>query len=125
MLNMDFWRLAQSDGLVTKFLESCTPEMREILERRLDRLCKTGDGHDRPCTAPLDNGLYELRGRCGKVHARLIFIYDPNVRKRIIFVHACYKEKKAQWMREQRIAGKNRDAVINATGGVRDFNITH
>jgi phage-related protein len=64
--------------------------MKEVLERRAFRLQQTGNGFERPNTAPLMDGFHELRGRAARMQARLIFYFASG--RRIIFVDAFYKQ---------------------------------
>jgi phage-related protein len=80
------WRLLQYRGLVDGVLNS-EPEDLESVERRLDVLEELGNRCRRPISAPLEDGIFELRGNG---QTRLLFYYRAN--REIVFVHPVQKK---------------------------------
>ena len=62
-----------------------------------------------PASAPLEDGLFELRGKKKTVQARLIYYFEPD--KRIVFVYACYKDRERLRRRDIESAKKNRERI--------------
>jgi len=117
------WVLCQFRQVLTLFLDACNTEMKEILERRLYRLIQTGNGFERPNTGPLMDRFFELRGRAGKVQARLIFYFDAD--KRIVFVDAFYKSGNKITKKDLSKARKNRKLIKDEEEKANAFNLIH
>lgn len=91
--------------------------------RRLDRLSVTGNMSKRPISAPLEDGLFELRGQAGNMQARLIYFFD--IDKQIIFVHAIYKSGSQISRKDLEIAKQNRKLIKEEKEKANGLNLTH
>jgi len=88
---MSNWQLKQFRYIYNSFYASCDRAMQNIIDRRVDLLRQKGNECRRPVTAPLGDGLFELRARAANTQARLIFFYGEN--QTIIFIHALFKQR--------------------------------
>lgn len=79
---------------------------------------------ERPVSAPLGDGLFELRGKANKKQARLIYYFGTN-RREIIFTHACYKASKTISPRDMEIAKRNRKSIEEGREKPHGLNYTH
>lgn len=114
------WSLWQYDDVIDSFLASCNQEMQESIIRRLDILSEKGNLARRPVSAPLEDKLYELFGRAGRERARLIFFFEAG--RKIIFVHACYKDQGRLPRREIETAKRNRERIQEGEVTARAIN---
>jgi len=69
-----------------------------------------GNLASRPISAPLKDGIFELRARAGKVQARLLFFFQPG--KRIIFAVSTIKKKSKVPEQDIDKAKNIRDALL-------------
>src|SRR4030042_612009 len=106
---MTDWKLRQFETIVTDFLNSCQETTKIKLMARLDTLSRDGNLCERPISAPLGDGLFELRCRVGNTQARLIYYFGRN--RMIIFVHALFKSGSKIGQQNLRIAKRNRDSI--------------
>ncbi len=81
------WRLLQYRQVVEAVLDSQPLDL-ESLEMRLDLLADRGNLCRRPISAPIEDGIFELRGTGP---TRLLFYFRPN--REIMFVHAVTKKQ--------------------------------
>jgi phage-related protein len=87
----------------------CDQNTQELLDRRLDLLCEHGNQSGRPISAPLGDGIFELRAN----DARMLYYFGSN--HDIIFVH-CLIKKTRKVAREDIELAKRRRAQIPARG---------
>jgi len=117
------WTLWQFKSAVNSFLDTCSEEMQEILMRRLGLLSEKGTECKRPVSAPLGDGLFELRGKANRKEARLIYYYSPN--RTITFVHAGYKSGSKISPQDMAKAKKNRKLIEERHEKAHILNLAH
>lgn len=88
---------------------SCDQDTQELLDRRLDFLREHGNLSDRPISAPLEDGIFELRAK----DARMLFYFGE--KRDIIFVN-CIIKKTRKVPREEIQLAKKRRTEIRAKG---------
>ena len=115
--------LWQFKNIVVSFLNDCSEEMKEVLIRRLDQLSEKGVACKRPISAPLQDGLFELRGRTGNQQARLIYYFGLN--NKIIFVNALYKSTPKISHHRIETAKRNRKIIEEGKEQAHGFDLTH
>ncbi len=81
------WHLLQYRETVDRVLNS-TPNDIDSLEIRLDLLAERGNLCRRPISAPVEDGIFELRGTGS---TRLLFYFRKN--REILFVHSVNKKQ--------------------------------
>lgn len=92
------WTAWQYRDVFDAFYRQCDEDTRRSIDNRLDQLLEKGNLSKRPVSAPLEDGIFELRGKS----ARLLFYFEPG--QRIIFVVAIVKDQR----------GVPRDAIERA-----------
>lgn len=110
---MGTWQLKQFRNIVDLFYAGCDQAMQNKLDRRLDLLRQKGIECRRPITAPLGDGLFELRAGVRNMQARLIFFYGA--KQNIIFVHAINKQRGKIDQADLTVAKKNRKKIVSGT----------
>lgn len=117
---MGGWVLKQQDRVIDSFLEECSLGMQAELIYRLLKLSKDGKTMDRPGTAYLRDGIYEVRGKDKKLQARLLFFKEPP--NAFCFVRAFFKNRSKQ-DREIDMAIKQMKAIKGNMGvDINDIN---
>ncbi|MGH7204683.1 MAG: type II toxin-antitoxin system RelE/ParE family toxin [Nitrospiraceae bacterium] len=119
---MQPWTLWQfPDNLIDDFLAGCTEELREAVYYGLDFLAEYGNRCGRPHSAPLGEGIFELRARAGRQQARLLYYFDPN--RKIVFVVAIFKDQRRISPPDLKLAKQRRQFLRDSGGTGHDFNI--
>jgi phage-related protein len=88
---------------------SCDQATQELLDRHLFFLRQKGNLCERPISAPLGDGLFELRAKS----ARMIYIFRPQ--RTIIFVHCFIKKVRSVPPAEIKLAKKRRNEIEKGT----------
>jgi phage-related protein len=116
------WTLWQYSDIVDSIFAQCDEPMQEVLLRRLDLLSEKGNQCKRPISAPLEDGIFELRAKASRKHVRLLYYFGPN--NRIIFVHAFFKDQSAVSRADIDIAKRNRKNIQEG-GETHGIDLTH
>lgn len=82
----------QYNGAYDALIAECDQSMKVALKARLSQLKIKGNLASFPVTEPLDDGLFELRARSGKVRIRVLFGFLPG--KRIVIVWGGTKDQR-------------------------------
>src|SRR5256885_7266253 len=99
------WLVSQYDGVWDATYAGCDLNTQEMLERRLDILCEYGNLAGRPVSAPLGDGIFELRAN----NARMLFYFGKN--RQIIFVNCFMKKVRRIPQEEIKLAKKRRSDI--------------
>jgi hypothetical protein len=86
------WRLLQYKGAYDALMDECDEAMRDAIKPRLASLLTKGNEARYPVTESLNEGLFEVRARCGRVRIRLLFGFLPG--RRVVFVWGGTKDQK-------------------------------
>jgi hypothetical protein len=86
------WRLLQYKGAYDALMRECDLAMRDAIKPRLATLLMKGNEARYPVTESLDDGLFEIRARCGRVRIRLLFGFLPG--RRVVFVWGGTKDQR-------------------------------
>ena len=86
------WSAWEYRGVLSAFYQACSKGMQAEIDQRLARLLQLGNFAREPISKFLEDGIFELRTRCGKEQARFLYYFDSG--KRIIFVVAVYKDQR-------------------------------
>lgn len=113
------WSLWQYKRVFDEALTSCSQELQELIIRRSDRLVEEGNLCKRPISAPLGDGLFELRGRGNGQHIRFIYFFWQD--NKIVFVHACDHFSN----HEREIALRNKKVVEEGRERAYGVDFTH
>jgi len=81
------WKLLQYRRLIDELLDAHPTDL-DSVEIRLDLVAERGNQCRRPIWAPVEDGIFELRGRGS---TRLLYYFRPN--REIVFVHSVDKRK--------------------------------
>jgi phage-related protein len=84
----------------------CDDDTQEGLDRRLDLLLEHGNLAGRPITAPLGDGIFELRANA----ARMLFYFGAS--RSIVFVHCIIKKTRTVPTEDVKLAKKRRAEII-------------
>jgi phage-related protein len=117
------WTFWEYRNVVSLFLDQCDEAMKEKLMSRLDLLLENGNNCERPVTAPLGYGLFELLAVARNNQARLLFYFGKG--EKIIFVDAFYKKDKKFQAKRITQAKKTRDKIKNEEDILDALNYTH
>jgi phage-related protein len=101
------WSTSQFDAVWDTIYASCDPDTQELLDRRLDFLQEHGSLSGRPISAPLGDGIFELRAN----QARMLFFFGPE-RGKIIFAHCIVKKTRKVPRKDIELAKKNRATIL-------------
>jgi len=101
------WIAKQYDKVWTEIYESCDDDTRDVLDSHLDLLERNGSQSDRPISAPLGDGIFELRAK----NVRMLFYFGKN--RDIIFVHGIIKKVRKVPREDIELAKKRRKEYTN------------
>lgn len=82
------WTAWQYHNVYDRLYETCDERTRRKLLSRLDQLLEKGNLAKRPISAPLRDGIFELRANT----ARLLFYFQPG--QKMIFVVGLLKDQR-------------------------------
>jgi phage-related protein len=80
------WSTFQCDKVWDNIYSQCDEDTQLLLDRRLDFLREKGNLSGRPISAPLKDGIFELRAKI----VRMLFYFE--IGQMIIFVHGIMKK---------------------------------
>ena len=80
------WTTSQYREAWDNTYSQCDSDMQDTLDRKLDLLQQYGNLCGRPTTAPLGDGIFELRAK----DARMLFYFGEQ--REIVFVHGLIKK---------------------------------
>jgi hypothetical protein len=83
------WTAWQYRDVFDAFYQQCDDDTQRSIDVRLDQLLEKGNLAKRPVSAPLEDGIFELRA---KKAARLLFFFQPG--QKIIFVVGIFKDQR-------------------------------
>ena|SRR5438552_3510862 len=99
------WSVSQYGDIWDATYAHCDQHTQEILDRRLDTLCEYGNRAERPVSAPLGDGIFELRANS----ARMLFYFGK--KRDIIFVNCFIKKVRRVPREEIKLAKKRRNDI--------------
>ena len=85
----------------------CDDATKEVLDRHLFSSRTKGNLLERPISAPLGNGVFELRAK----DARMLYVFGPN--RTIIFVNCFLKKVRRVPPQEIALAKKRRNEIAS------------
>jgi len=83
----------------------CDEDTQTMLDYRLDLLKEKGNQSRRPISAPLHDGIFELRAKS----ARMLFYFG--ITRTIIFVHCLFKDVRAVPREDIKLAQRRRSEI--------------
>jgi hypothetical protein len=83
------WTAWQYRTVFDDLYADCDEDTQRSIDNRLDQLLEKGNLTKRPASAPVEDGIFELRAKA----ARFLFFFDP--KQRIIFVVGICKDQRA------------------------------
>jgi hypothetical protein len=84
------WTAWQYRAAFDDLYADCSEDARLSIDSRFDQLLEKGNLARRPVSAPVEDGIFELRGAKSE---RFLFFFGPD--RRIIFVVATRKDQRA------------------------------
>lgn len=86
------WRLVQYRGAYDAFIAECDEGLRDAIAQRLTMVALRGSSARFPLTESFGDGLFEIRAKSARVHARLLFGFVPV--QQIVIVWAGFKDQR-------------------------------
>lgn len=92
---MDFWHLYEYQNAFTDIYQACDDGLQRKIDARVAQLVERGNLVGEPVSKKLKgyDGLFELRANKGNRHVRFFYMFKPG--RKIIFVHACFKDQRS------------------------------
>ncbi len=92
---MDPWRLYEYQSAYTVLYGQCEEGLQRVVDRRMAQLQEKGNLVGSVVSKKIKgyDGIYELRAKKKRIQVRFFYIFQPG--KRIIFVHACFKDQRS------------------------------
>lgn len=92
---MDPWRLYEYQSAYTVLYGQCEEGLQWVVDRRMAQLQEKGNLVGDVVSIKIKgyDGIYELRAKKKRIQVRFFYFFQPG--KRIIFVHACFKDQKS------------------------------
>jgi len=119
---MHGWTLWQfPENLIEDFLEGCEEDLQDAVYYGLDFLAEYGNRCGRPHSAPLGDGLFELRARANRNQARLVYYFDDE--RKIIFVVAVIKKQQRISPSDMQLAKQRRKFLQDSGETAHGFDI--
>lgn len=87
-----FYQEADGDVPVLEWLDGLSEAAYIKCIARIELLQEYGHDLRRPCAAPLEDGIYELRAQRGRVNYRLLYFFHG--KQAVVLAHGCTKERK-------------------------------
>jgi hypothetical protein len=101
------WIALQFDTVWDSLYVQCDGNTQEMLDRRYVGLLEKGNLSERPISAPLRDGIFELRANA----ARMLFFFGPK-RLEITFVNCFFKKQREVPPEEIDLAIKRRGQIL-------------
>ena len=98
---------------VTEFLLSLAPKMQAKVLRQIDLLAEFGNKLREPYSAPLEDGIYELRIKQGSDISRVLYFFF--IGKKIVLTNGFVKKAQKTPPEQIRLAKSYRADYINRT----------
>lgn len=86
------WRLRQYKSAYDDFVAKCSPELRLRIEAKVSILLLEGNRTKFPTSAPLGDGLFEVRAKHKNVQARLLYGFMAG--QIVVVVMGAYKSSR-------------------------------
>lgn len=120
---MNTWTLWQYKNIVNAFIDECDIKMQAAIFARLDLLSEKGNQCRFPASAPLEDGIFELRVKSSRRQARLLYYFEQG--QKIIFVHAFIKKMQKASRSDIETAKRNKRTIEEGRDGAHGINLTH
>lgn len=91
---MPLWDAHQYGNVVGQFRQWAGTDLWDEMLVSFTMLLERGNLCGRPVTAPLGDGIFELRANHDNRHGRLLFYFSPSERRLIVVVHGLVKKTK-------------------------------
>jgi hypothetical protein len=101
------WSAHQYDGIWDSVYATCNEATQELLDRRLVFLLEHGNLSTRPISAPLADGIFELRAN----EARMLFYFGAS--RTIVFVNCFIKKTRKVSTEDIKLAKKRRTEILS------------
>ncbi len=106
MFRVSFYKTAAGEEPAKEFLLSLDRKMRAKMIRTIDMLAQNGTKLREPYSAPLEDGIFELRAKVGSNISRVLYFFI--VGQQVILSHGFIKKTQKTPPREIERARKNR-----------------
>lgn len=103
------WSASQYRRVYDELYENCDDDTQTKLDAFYDLLLDNGNLSGRPFSAPLEDGIFELRAKA----ARMLFYFGPS--REIVFVHAIFKTTREVPRADIELAKKRRREIQRGT----------
>lgn len=86
------WQLLQYRSAYDDLYRQCGEELKATIDQRLYRLRSLGNAARSPVSRKVGDGVFECRADAKRVHARLLYFFQPG--KRIIIAIGVLKDQR-------------------------------
>ena len=113
-MEIEFYKREDGTAPVQEFLDSLDPKMLAKMLRTIDLLEANGTSLRRPYSAPLEEGIFELRAQQGSDITRVLYFFYKD--KRIILTNGFVKKSQKTPPGELKLAKDRRENFLKRGG---------
>lgn len=113
---MSIWQARQYGSVVDEFRRNAGDDLWDEMLISFATLLERGNLCGRPVTAPVEDGIFELRANHDNLQGRLLFYFSPSTRRLIVVVQGIVRKKTRRIERSDIDLAKRRRAEIELGG---------